>query len=69
MSNYTKQINIAEIELRRKAKLFKKARITKLVRLETVKYELLKHYAKENNKTMSKMLDKIFYFYEVNQRS
>jgi hypothetical protein len=68
MNNYTKQIKDAEVELRRKAKSFKKKRVTRLTRIETVKYDLLGHYAKENKISKSKMLDKIMYFYEINKK-
>lgn len=68
MNNYTKEIKVAETELRRKAKTFKKKRVTRLTRIETVKYDLLRHYAKENKISMSKMLDRIMYFYEINNK-
>ncbi len=68
MNNHTKQIKEAEIELKRNAKTFKKKRVTKLTRIETVKYDLLKGYAKQNNTSMSKQLDKVLYFYEINNK-
>jgi len=68
MSNYTKQIKVTEIEVKRNVKLSKEKRITRLTRVENVKYDLLRHYAKENKTTMSKMLDKIIYFYELNYK-
>ncbi len=40
-------------------KMVKKQRITKQVRLEISIYKRIKIIAKENNKTMSKTLDKI----------
>ncbi len=68
MNNYTKQIKEAEIELRRNAKTFKKKRVTKLTRIETVKYDLLRYYAKQNKTSMSRMLDSIIFFYEINNK-
>ncbi len=63
-----RQVKEAEKELKKIKKLFSKKvkRITKPVRLEITRHELLSYYAKESQMTKSRMLDKILYFYEKN---
>ncbi len=56
-----KKVTIYPIKKKKK----RKRRITKLVRIETHDLDFLKYYADENDKTLSKMLSDILYFYEI----
>lgn len=44
----------------------KDKRVTTLVRIEIHDLDFLKYYAKENKITLSKMLNKILFSYEIN---
>ena len=71
MQNREKQKKIAEKELKAASKQFKKSRRTKLVRIREDLHEKLKTEAKNEKKTLSKLLDTILvpYFKSSNAKN